>query len=469
MEKGIPQNIYSNRVEFFEKNEKEVNNIIIKSLGILFLVGSSMMSFLVASGITDITWGQLMVMLPLIAVCFSLGTIAKLIFGEGQYTKYIIIVAAVSGVAFLAYFINVVIFTPMFLLVSFFLASMYTNQRITTVTGVLLSLINAFLVYDMPVYFGMETASIRITITSTMVLVLLIITIILISRRNINIISKVMELENTSTRQSAKLEDILKAAREVGYKVNRTSEDLAGSSQEMSASMEEVASSATHFVSSTKTLLEKFEEMKGYGDIMSVNAVDGKKSLQEVTQQMNSIEQMVSNLKAVIMELSTGAGGISKMVDTIKGIADQTNLLALNAAIEAARAGEQGRGFAVVAEEVRKLAEQSASSASDITNVVGDILTQIDSVVARIDDGIGGVTRGTVVVNVTSEILVQIVSDIEKNVKLIEEVFSAVNEIGSGSEEILSVLDDQSNVMAGIAGLAMDQQQMVGDLNEVLN
>ena len=67
------------------------------------------------------------------------------------------------------------------------------------------------------------------------------------------------------------------------------------------------------------------------------------------------------------------------IIETIRGIAGQTNLLALNASIEAARAGEQGRGFAVVAEEIRKLAEESSTSVTEIEGIIKNVLSGIKS------------------------------------------------------------------------------------------
>ena len=78
---------------------------------------------------------------------------------------------------------------------------------------------------------------------------------------------------------------------------------------------------------------------------------------------------------------------IGQIVDVITGIASQTNLLALNAAIEAARAGDQGRGFAVVAEEVRKLAEQSSMSASQISTLISNIQHETERAVGLMEKG----------------------------------------------------------------------------------
>ncbi|MBB5192616.1 methyl-accepting chemotaxis protein [Silvimonas terrae] len=123
---------------------------------------------------------------------------------------------------------------------------------------------------------------------------------------------------------------------------------------------------------------------------------EGKQVIHRAAQEMHDIASTVQSASKLIEELGTKSSQISSIVNTIKEIADQTNLLALNAAIEAARAGEQGRGFAVVADEVRKLAERTGVSTTEIAGMTGKIQegtrTAIESMgacVMQANDGVG--------------------------------------------------------------------------------
>ena len=103
---------------------------------------------------------------------------------------------------------------------------------------------------------------------------------------------------------------------------------------------------------------------------------------QEITSNINSMVEQAS-------EVGSQSQDIKNVITIISDIADQTNLLALNAAIEAARAGEHGRGFAVVADEVRKLAERTQKSLSEINISVNTLVQSISTIIEGLEEQSG--------------------------------------------------------------------------------
>ena len=163
------------------------------------------------------------------------------------------------------------------------------------------------------------------------------------------------------------ISEVLAASKEIASaasELHKGSEDLAQRTEYQASSLEETASSMEEMASTIKSSAQ--------------NSVDGNNVMIASRNAVVEGGSVIANTTKMIEDVYSASAKIKDITKVIEDIAFQTNILALNAAVEAARAGDQGRGFAVVASEVRNLAQNSQTSAKDITVLIEDIYEKIN-------------------------------------------------------------------------------------------
>ncbi|MBC2456086.1 methyl-accepting chemotaxis protein [Clostridium beijerinckii] len=194
------------------------------------------------------------------------------------------------------------------------------------------------------------------------------------------------------------LKELISKVKNLGKDVSTASEEMTVSSEDISkvsdlisASVTGLAERAAEQATTTEAVNDEIIEIAdGLNNIVdelskSTDLTEqaketvrvGKKSVDYQHIKMNESKKVSVDVLDAISSLSKKSTEIGNILTVIKSISDQTNLLALNAAIEAARAGEQGKGFSVVAEEIRKLAEQSTSSAKKIEFIINEVQSSV--------------------------------------------------------------------------------------------
>lgn len=231
------------------------------------------------------------------------------------------------------------------------------------------------------------------------------------------------------------------------------SEELAASSEQSAASSQTVASAAeeslkgsteqVELVSQATASMEEMtvgieqitesnEEMLHAAEEVGTLVDHGANAIDDVSKHITDIDASFKETANIMETLENHSGEIQRVTALITAISDQTNLLALNAAIEAARAGEHGKGFAVVAEEVRKLAEQSKTSAVEIEGMIEVIQRDTNRAADSIKIGNSKVEQGLS----ASQTSLSVFKEIEASVK---GVISKVQTVSAATEEIQAI------------------------------
>lgn len=185
----------------------------------------------------------------------------------------------------------------------------------------------------------------------------------------------VSQVQTTSSEVSSETVGLTKVASssvEAIRELTSANQQAAASTQEQNANIEEMQATLEEINAGIEEINASAQQASYIAKNSTLTSKEGTVRIDEMLAGLEGVDENTNQLAEIITILEKQSDKITQFVKIINTISDQTNLLALNAAIEAARAGEHGKGFAVVANEVRKLAEESAKSASTIISIVNE-------------------------------------------------------------------------------------------------
>lgn len=268
------------------------------------------------------------------------------------------------------------------------------------------------------------------------------------------------------------------ATKAIATTLSSASESQAESMGDVKVTIDQVASGVQELAEHASTLSSVVNETNQKGTQAKNNmlqtvdvATQGRQDMETVSQTMSAIVDSMQKLADIVRHVGASTEQINTMVNIITDISDQTNLLSLNAAIEAARAGEAGRGFAVVADEIRKLAEVSASSASQIADIISQVNTEVNTMIDHTNQSVTYIQDNSQKITASCEIFENIYNNVSATSDMLTTIVEQIDNVDDVATNIAALSEEQSasteEILASTEVLAEASLQFSNDARNV--
>ena len=339
------------------------------------------------------------VIIPIIA--------ATIIYIRNKENRYIKVITIIGY--FIIYLIalfttsRIMVYTYVFPIVAMYL--LYFDLPFMIVTCSITFIINVIrIIYSINVW-GVKDSSITTDYTIQFASIFLYCFALIVATRLSNRFNseKLKAINEEKARQEEILKGVLETASVLDMNSNSVYEivqNLTISSEAITSAVSQVAAGATQTAANIQTQVKLTQDIQylindAFTSSQNADAVaedtvkaveEGLRIVEDLNTKAASVHEHRDNVYHNMVDLSEKSIAIHDIIDIISGISEQTNMLSLNASIESARAGEAGKGFAVVADEIRKLANQSKESASEIAMIINELVSKAESSVESVTE-----------------------------------------------------------------------------------